>query len=333
MVREEMASKPPSIRDIAYEAHVSISAVSHAFNRPNELSSDVCQRILRVARERGYRPDPRARGLRRDESRLIALVITDLSNGFNATLAGAVQQAVTSHEYYLVVLTGGTPEDERHSLEAVYHERMAGAIVPAYSLTPAEVGQYARGRPVVFITDSHVTFDGPSVRVDNFAAAYAATAYLAKQGRCRIAHITGSLAVPPGSLRQAGYRQMMADAGLGPPLEAAGDFTFPGGWRAMEELLDAAKPPDAVFVGNDSMAIGALRVLLARGIAVPDDIAVIGFDNIEEASWSTPPLTTMDHSIDQIGTTAARLLLAKLHDPSFAEMTNVNCTLVQRQSA
>ncbi len=328
-----MDSKHPSIRDIAREAHVSVSAVSHAFNRPDELSSDVRQRILRVAQDRGYRPDPRARGLRRDESRLIALVINDLSNGFNAALARAVQHAVTSHEYYLVVLTGGTPDDERRSLEAVYHERMAGAIVPAYSLPPAEIGRHAGGRPIVFITDSSVAFDGPSVRVANRTAAHAATAHLAALGRRHIAHIAGSLAVPPGSLRHLGYRQAIEEAGLGPPREAAGEFTFLGGRRAMEKLLDAAERPDAVFAANDAMAIGALRVLQARGIAVPDDVAVIGFDNIEEAAWSAPPLTTMDHAVDQIGTAAARLFLTRLHESSFVETVDIACTLVRRQSA
>ncbi len=327
-----MDRKPPSIRDIAREAHVSVSAVSHAFNRPDELSEAVRQRILRVAHDSGYHPDPRARGLRRDESRLVALIINDVSNSFNGALARAVQRTVTSHSYYMVVLTGGTPEDERRSLEAVYHERMAGVIVPAYSLPSMEIGAYMGGRPVVFITDSSVAFAGPVVQVDNYAAARAATSYLVRQGRRRIAHITGSLAVPPGALRQAGYRQAIEESALS-PCEATGDFTFLSGRRAMEHLLDAAERPDAVFVANDVMAIGALQVLQAQGVAVPDDIAVIGFDNIEESAWSTPPLTTMDHGIDYIGAAAARLLLATLQDSSYTEVVQVDCSLIKRRSA
>ncbi len=327
-----MDHKPPSIRNIAREAGVSVSAVSHAFNRPAELSPDVRDRILRLAHERGYRPDPRARSLRRDESRLVALIITDLSNGFHAALAAAVQQAVASQGYYLVVLTGGTVDDERRSLEAVYHERMVGAIVSAYNLLPAELGKHAKGRPVVFIADSDDTFAGPLVRVDNFAAAYTATAYLAARQRCRIAHITGPLTVVPGSQRRAGYRRAIEELEVGPLLEAAGDFTFASGRRAMEELLALSEPPDAVFAGNDAMALGALRALQAHGIAVPDDVAVIGFDNIDEAAWSNPELTTMDQSVARLGATAARLLLARLHDPSYTEIVEVNCTLIPRRS-
>src|SRR5690242_5971821 len=131
-----MAQKLPTIRDIAHEAGVSISAVSHAFNRPEELSPDVRDRILRLAKDRGYRPDPRARGLRRNESSLIALLSSDVGNAFNAALARAVQQVISKHGYHLVILNSGTREDECRSLEAVAHERMAGAIVPAYWLTP-----------------------------------------------------------------------------------------------------------------------------------------------------------------------------------------------------
>jgi DNA-binding LacI/PurR family transcriptional regulator len=328
-----VAQKLPTIRDIAREAGVSISAVSHAFNRPGELSPDVRERILRLANDRGYRPDPRARGLRRNESSLIALLVSDLSNAFNAALAKAVQQAISELGYYLVVFNSGTRDEESRSLEAVAHERMAGAIVPAYSLLPDELRRYAEGRPMVFITDTHEAFDGPAVRLDNFAAAHMATAYLASRGRRRIAHIAGPLDTPPGFQRCAGYRRALEDLGLGPPVEVPGSFTYPHGRHAMEELLALPDPPDAVFAANDVLAIATLRMLRERGMAVPGEIAVIGFDNIEDAAWSDPPLTTIDHPAERIGSTAARLLLSRLKDPQFVETVEIPFALIERHSA
>jgi LacI family repressor for deo operon, udp, cdd, tsx, nupC, and nupG len=327
-----MGQKLPTIRDIAHEAGVSISAVSHAFNRPEELSPDVRDRILRLAKDRGYRPDPRARGLRRDESSLIALLISDLGNVFNAALAKAVQQVISEHGYILVVLNSGTHDDECRSLGAVAHERMAGAIVSAYSLMPEELSARASGRPLVFLTDTHESFAGPTVRLDNFAAAVTATTYLASKGRRRIAHMTGLLDTPPGFQRCAGYRSALEDLGLGPPMEVAGNFIFANGRRAMEELLSLPEPPDAVFAANDVLAFAALRVLRERGIAVPNQIAVVGFDNIEDAAWSDPPLTTIDQPVERIGATAATLLLSRLKDPHFTETVDVPYALVERGS-
>ncbi len=328
-----MAQKLPTIRDIAREAGVSVSAVSHAFNRPEELSPHVRDRILRLAQERGYRPDPRARGLRRDESSLVALLITDLANAFNATLATAVQQVISEQGYHLVVLNSGTREDECRSLEAVSHERMAGAIVSAFYLTPEELQRRANGRPMVLLADTHVSFAGPTVRFDNFTAAYTATTHLADKGRRRIAHITGPLDTPPGFQRCAGYRRALEDLRLGPPLQVAANFLFASGRQAMEELLALPEPPDAVFAANDVLAFAALRVLHERRIAVPDQIAVVGFDNIEDAAWSNPPLTTIDQSAARTGATAAQLLLAKLQDPHYAEVVDIPYALVERRSS
>ena len=325
--------KRPTIRDIAHEAGVSVSAVSHAFNRPEEISSNLRERIMRAAQARGYRPDPRARGLRRNESSLIALLITDLANAFNASLATSIQHVISEEGYHLVVLNSATRDDEYRSLDAVSHERMAGAIVPAFHLPPDELIQRANGRPVVFTTDTHESFAGPTVRTDNRAAAYAATSYLARTGHRRIAHITGPLDTPPGYQRCAGYRSALSDLHLGAPLEATGDFVFATGRHAMEELLAVPNPPDAVFAANDVLAFGALSVLQEQGIAVPNQIAVVGFDNVQDAAWSNPPLTTIDHNPGLIGSTAAHLLLSRLHDPHFADVVDVPYSLVVRRSA
>ena len=327
-------SKRPTIQEIAREVGVSISAVSHAYNKPDEISTELRERIMRVARERGYRPDPRARALRRGESSLIALVVSTLANVYFSSLADAIQGTIARQGYHLVVLNSGGIEDgERDSLAVVRHERMAGAILDLHRLAPEEALREIEGCPVVFIADQQESFAAPAVRVDNYSAAYKAVMHLAETGYRRIAHIAGPPDAANAARRRAGYRRALRDRRLGAPIEVAGDFLFATGRRAMEELLGRAEPPDAVFAANDLMALGALTVLRERGIAVPEQIAIVGFDNIEETARSVPALTTVDQPTGQIGKAAATLLLTAMHDPAFRATVDVECTLVPRASA
>ncbi len=326
------ALRLPTIRDIAREADVSVSAVSHAFNRPEQISPKLRERILHLAAERGYRPDPRARGLRRGESRLVALLVTNLANVYYAAIANAAQEALARDGFHLVIVgTGGTREGETRGLDAVAHERMAGAILDTHHLAKVEIERaYA---PVVAIVDESEAIATSCVRLRNYGAAHMAVAHLIGSGRRRIAHITGPLDSPGAVRRRDAYRAALAGAGLRGPFEAPGDYTFATGRTAMEALLAGIERLDGLFAANDLTALGALAAIRARGLRVPDDIAVIGFDNIEEATWSVPPLTTVDQPTAQIGAAAARLLLATIGDPALVSYVEMECALVQRASA
>lgn len=326
-------SKRPTIHEIAREVGVSIASVSHAYNNPGEISAELRERIMRVAQVRGYRPDPRARSLRRGESSLVALVVSSLANVYFSALAHAIQETIAGHGYHLVVLNSkGTEDGEWDCLDTVQHEGMAGAIVDLYRLKP-EAALKAADRPVVFIADRAQTVTAPAVRVENFSAAYNAVSYLAERGYRRIAHIAGPATATNALRRRAGYRKALRDRKLGEPIEAPGDFEVEAGHRAMEAFLGRADPPDAVFAANDLMALGALVLLRRRGIAVPEQIAIVGFDNIDEAARSVPALTTVDQPTRQIGSAAANLLLTALRDPAFRAVVDVECALVPRASA
>ncbi len=330
----ERAGKRPTIREIAREVGVSIGAVSHAFNNPAEISAELRERIMRVAQERGYLPDPRALALRRGESRLIALVVSSLANVYFSALAQAIQETIAGHGYHLVVLNSkGTEDGERDCLDTVQHEGMAGAIVDLYRLKLEAAREVAAGRPVVFIADRSQMVTAPTVRVENFSAAYNAVSYLADKGCRRIAHIAGPASATNALRRRAGYRKVLYERTLGEPIEASGDFEFAAGYRAMADFLERPTLPDAVFAANDLMALGALTLLRERGIAVPGRIAIVGFDNIDEGARSVPALTTVDQPTSQIGLAAANLLLTAMRDPSFQAVVDVECSLIPRSSA
>jgi LacI family transcriptional regulator len=322
-----------TMRDIAREVGVSVAAVSHAYNNPAEISAELRDRIMRVAEAHGYQPDSRARSLRRQESTLIALVVASLDNVYFSSLAHAIQETIARDGYHLVVLSSdGTKEGEKDCLQTVRRERMAGAIVDLYGLKVEAARHDAGASPIVPIADLQDALSGPAVFVDNFRAAYEAVAYLVERGRRRIAHITGPLVAPNASRRRAGYRRALRDHKLGPPIEVTGDFRAATGRQAMEALLRHEMWPDAVFAANDLMALGALAVLRERQVAVPETIAVLGFDDIEEGSRSAPPLTTIDQPTAHIGVTAATLLLSSIRDSTFHATAEVKCTLVERQS-
>jgi LacI family transcriptional regulator len=326
-------NKRLTMRDIARELGVSISAVSLAFNSPNEISAELRDRVLKIANEHGYRPDPRARALRGGSSTLIALVVSSLSSHYFGPLASAVQSTISRQGYHLVVLSSdGTKTGERESMETIRNERMAGAIVDLYRLKPAEAMRLAAS-PIVLLADQQESSDAPTVRVDNFRGGYDATMHLVKRGCRRIAHITGPPAAPNASRRRAGYRQALLDSGLGPPLEEEANFLPEGGARAMTALLARHELPDGVFVANDDMALSALSMLRRQHIAVPESIAVVGFDNVAESAHSVPALTTVDQPTAQIGLAAATLLLTAVQEPSFQGSVDVKCAIVTRESA
>lgn len=329
-------NKAPTIADIARKAGVSKSAVSYAFNRPEEISAKLRERILQIASERGYHPDPRASGLRRGTSTLVAMVVSSLANmHIHAPIAAAVARVLAPQGYHMMMLDTGSEEGERRSLDAVRRERMAGAIVDAYHLLgkPAEIHRSVGGCPLVLITDVSETYDVSRLLVPNFAASYGATTYLAARGYRRIAHITGTPGLVPSVRRQEGYRRALQDCGLGPPIEVPGDYLLPSGKQAMAALLERAEPIDAVFAASDLMALGALLVLHERGISVPGQMALVGFDNIEATTWTTPPLTTVEQPVDMMGSTAAHLLLASLNDNESPRAVEVPWTLIERGSA
>jgi LacI family repressor for deo operon, udp, cdd, tsx, nupC, and nupG len=315
--------------DVAVRAGVSVRTVSNVVNDFPLVAEATRKRVQAAIDELGYQPNLSARNLRRGSSGLIGLAVPELSVPYFSELAGLVVEEAARLSYTVVIeQTDGDHERERRLLTENGSRLFDGLIFSPLGLAKAEVRRQASQAPVVFLGE-HIG-DGPydHVGIDNVAAARDATAHLVSLGRRRIAAIGHQRGSPgeTGQLRTAGYRRALADAGL--PFRSslvipAGSYHRRSGAEAMDHLLRLKKPPDAVFCYNDLLAIGALRSVLRRGLKVPEEIAIVGFDDIEDGRFSTPTLTSISPDKQGIARKAVEQLLGRLKDPGLPPSSHV----------
>ncbi len=333
-----------TLRDVAERAGVSPRTVSNVVNDFPLVAHDTRKRVQRVVDELGYRPNLVARNLRRGSSGLIALALPELRVPYFSELAGLIVKEAAQHGYTVVIeQTDGDRETERRLLLGNERGHLFDAVIfSPLALGAAEIRALSGRLPIVFLGE-HAGFpggDGPydHVGIDNVAAARDATAHLVSLGRTRIAAIGHQRATghETGQLRTEGYREALREGGLRfrkELLVPARSFDRESGATAMSELLELPRPPDAVFCYNDLLAVGALRVALTRGVRVPDDLAVVGFDDIEEARYTVPALSTLAPDRSAIAREATTRLLARLKDRSLPPCSVVvGHSLVVRES-
>lgn len=312
---------PVTQGDVARRAGVSPRTVSNVVNEFPLVSDELRQRVQRAIDELGYQPNLVARNLRRGRSGMIGLAVPELSVPYFSELAGLVIAEARRHSYTVVVeQTDGDPGREQQLL----HQNDRGHLFDGLIFSPLGLGEtelrrYAGDTPVVLLGE-HID-DGPfdHVGLDNVAAARDATAHLIGLGRQRIAAIGDQSQSPgeTGQLRSAGYREALRAGGLRyrPSLVVpASSFHRGSGAGAMDRLLDQPTAPDAVFCYNDLLAIGAMHTVLRRGLRIPDDIAIVGFDDIEESRYAFPALTTICPDKAELARCAVAQLFARLTD-------------------
>jgi DNA-binding LacI/PurR family transcriptional regulator len=314
-------SVPVTQGDVARRAGVSPRTVSNVVNEFPLVSDELRQRVLRAISELGYQPNLVARNLRRGRSGMIGLAVPELSVPYFSELAGLVIAEARRHSYTVVVeQTDGDPDREQQLLQQNARGHLFdGLIFSPLGLGEAELRRHAGDTPTVLLGE-HIE-DGPfdHVGLDNVAAARDATAHLIALGRQRIAAIGDQSRArgETGQLRSAGYREALRAGGLRyqPSLVVpASSFHRASGAEAMARLLDQATVPDAVFCYNDLLAIGAMQTVLRRGLRIPDDIAIVGFDDIEEARYAFPALTTIAPDKGALARCAVAQLFARLKD-------------------
>jgi LacI family transcriptional regulator len=326
-----------TIADVAAHAGVSKTTVSHVLSGNRPVSSDTRSRVELAIEELGYRPDGIARSLRTRRTHMVALIIPDITNPFYPVLARGLEQELELNGYRAFICNSdGETERELGFLAEVWDRRVDGIVIDSFHLTHEDVRAVTAERfPVVWIGGSPEPGHIDSVRSDDEHAAYDATMHLIGRGHRAIAMIDG----PEGSgaSRRLGYLRALAEAGLDPvpPTPVRSDWTREAGAEALPRLLDGGSRPTAVFCANDRTAIGVLDAAHDRGVAVPEELAVVGFDDIEEAAMTTPPLTTVANPALETGRTAARLLadrMARTHRGP-ARTVTLPASLVVRASS
>lgn len=306
-----------TIRDVASLARVSVATVSRVLNDRPDVAQPIRDRVMAAAAELGYRPNSVARSLRTRVTRVLGLLIADITNPFFTSVARGMEDAAQRAGYS--VMLANTDEDlakEQQYLSVAVDERLAGVILAPASSTATDVTVLEQaGIPLVTIDRRLQGAAVDSVTINNFRAASDATAHLLEQGCERIAFIGGPVSVTTGSRRLAGYRAALRKAGRVPDedLIVRADFRVEGGRRAMSELLDRTGF-DGVLVGNGFMTIGALQALADRGRVVPADVAVVGFDEEPWTGAFRPSLSVVTQPTYEIGRRAAELLLERIAD-------------------
>jgi LacI family transcriptional regulator len=318
--------------------------VSRVVTGNGYVSSELRRKIERVIARIGYSPNRLARSLKGSSTRTIGVLLPDLGNPFSSDLASGIEEILLTRGYYPFVVSAGGGREEA-AVQGFIDHRVAGAVLATRcsSMDRAAVSDIARKRfPVVVVGPE---FDGEDV--DHVIAAYRrggfeATEHLIASGRRRIAFIGSTLDNPHPVRRFQGYLDALKEYGLKPDRALAVQPSKPGAWNThrdgyecMNQLLDLKKRPDAVFAGNDYAAAGALRAMRERGVSVPDDIAIVGFDNVACAAYSSPPLTTVNQFAREQGKRAAGLLTERIEATRRYQPGEelFQCELVVRESS
>lgn len=319
-------SNPPkkvTMRDVARAAGVAQSTVSRVLSPSQSkvpISEETRQRVLAVVEELGYQPNQYARSLRGQNSHMIGMLIADISNPFYHPLVRAVQDVAFQHHYSVMIANSDhLREKELLFCEAVQRRPLDGAIIIPYHLSDEELYKLiARTGMAISAVGNHIHH--PEIDVsfaDDTKASYDMVRWLIEnRGHQRIAMICASRNYPVIIRRYGAYRQAMTDAGLPIPDEyiVEGDWSIESGGRAIKSLLALPEPPTAVFAAADTIAIGALEAAEEMNYRIPEDIAIVGFDDIPAASWVRPRLTTVAQNPSEMGRLLAKSLFERIID-------------------
>ncbi|MFC5342472.1 LacI family DNA-binding transcriptional regulator [Brevundimonas staleyi] len=330
--------KPATIRDVAERAQVSVASVSRVLTGAGAVTEPTRLKVLEAVEALAYVPHSGARSLSTSRTDTVGVILPDLFGEFFSELIRGMDVAARANGLHLIVSSSHDDASEAAAAIRSMRGRVDGLIVLSPHLDSAHLAQSLVGRlPVLLMNGGANDAGRPSMVVDNVGGAVAAVEHLLAQGRERIVHIGG----PSGNLeareRQAGYVQAMTAAGREPTI-VAGAFTQASGHDATKALLAEGVRPDAIFAANDMMAVGALLAFQDAGVRCPEDVAVVGFDDVPIAALVRPALTTLRVEIAETGRRAMdRLaaLIAAFNDPEAAPdaaCETIRPQLVVRQS-
>lgn len=325
-----------TIKDVASAAGVSVATVSRALNNAANVTPETRQRVCAAAAELRFTPSSAARSLITRRTHTVGALLPDLFGEYFSELIRGIDLKARARGLHLLVSSSHGDAREAASAMRAMHGRVDGLLVMSPHIdTDSLAANLPQGLPVVLIS-TRLPGDGrSSFAVDNHGGAHAMTRHLVSRGHRRLAFIAGPDNNYEAQERLRGYRSALAELLPGAAeLVLPGDFTEDSGWRAGSEIATLAQRPDAVFCGNDMMAIGCLAALGEAGLRVPQDIALAGFDDIPIARYVTPPLTTVRVRIAELGSLALDRLASAIETPgrSAAQHQTLRAELIVRQS-
>jgi len=338
-----MANKEVTIKDVAKLAECSPTTVSRVINNSDHpVSKDTEDKVKAAIEKLNFSPNRIAQGLKSDKSNIIGVIVHDICDSYFAEMVKGIEEFISGYDYIVNIYnTSRSVEKEVHAVKMLKANRADAIVLAGGALMDKEYEQQmyslieqlkAQGTILLGVTPH--PFDIYNINLGNKKAAETITEYLLENGHRKIAFIDGPEKLYTSYLRREGLKDKLKENGLELPDELifAGDFSFEGGRRAALKLMEKIDQVTAVFAANDATALGLIWELNNQGIKVPDDISVVGIDDLPEAKYSYPPLTTVSLPIHQLGTNIGKYLLETLKEKKNSDFSNVELKLIERES-
>lgn len=325
-----------TIRDVASAAGVSVSTVSRVLNDKDDVAPDTAAAVRRVIEELGYASSMAARSLRSRTTGVVGLIVPNLWHPFIALVIKGVSQRVSTAGYDLLAYaSAGRNNGAAAGWEQQLVARLNGSVTDGIIVVTPHAAIYRTAFPVVAVDPHQSSTDFPAVISTNHQGVLEAVTYLIRLGHRRIGYIGGRSDLRSAIRRREGYEDALAQAGIpvDPALVATGDYNRSAGCDGARQLLSLADPPTAIMAASDESALGVYDAAAERNLRIPQDLSVVGFDNIVESAFVDPPLTTVDQSIEGMGVLAAEIVLKLVQGATWeSQLNKVPTRLVIRQS-
>lgn len=302
-----------TIYDVAREANVSMATVSRVVNGNPNVKPTTRKKVLEAIDRLGYRPNAVARGLASKKTTTVGVIIPDISSIFYSELARGIEDIATMYKYNIILSNSDQNTDkELHLLNTMLGKQVDGIVFMGGNITDVHVEEFKRSPvPIVLAASVEEQAQTPSVNINYEQAIYDSVQLLVEKGHKRIAFVSGPMSEPINSMRKlAGYKRALEEAGIAfdEALVAEGDYSYDSGIEALANLLVQSDKPTAVIAATDEMALGVIHGAQDRGVSIPEDLEVIGFDNTRLSLMVRPQLTTVVQPTYDIGAVAMRLL-------------------------
>lgn len=308
----------PTIKEIAKKANVSIATVSRALNDDSRVTPETRKKVLRISEDLNYKPNLVARNFVKKTPYTLGLILPDITDEFFTEIIKGVDEITFNNGYYTMVDSSHKHRSLTESITAFSNTGLVGGIILLLSSMTDEIKNILLQSkiPVVLISGGKAELGFDTVAIDNYQDAFNATEYLIKEKQFkRIAHITGPKENDDAFLRKKGFLDACKKNNIvvSKSFIQEGDFTRESGYHSFLKLLKSSKRPEAIFAANDYMALGCYDACASLGLKIPEDVALIGFDDIFVSQYLSPPLTTVRVQIEEVGRTAAKILVKKLN--------------------